>query len=266
MIVPARLNRALIRVAGPDARGFLNNLLTQSLDALDQAGLLYGALLTPQGKVLADMLIWADGDGLVLELDPSRADDIQRRLTMYKLRADVNIERDARSVLWSTETFGGARRDPRLSELGWRALSADAAGNADDAYDAHRLALGVPDLARDTKPDEVFGLEALLDELNGVDFKKGCFVGQENVSRMKRRATTRKKLCRITFDGEAPSYGSAITAGNAELGEVRSGAPGHAIALLRLDRAQGSTEPLSAGGRLVRLDAPEWLALPPADA
>lgn len=266
MTAPARLNRALIRVAGPDARAFLNNLLTQSLDTLDQAGLLYGALLTPQGKVLADMLIWDDGDGLVLELDPSRADDLERRLTMYKLRADVSIERDARGVLWSTESFDGARRDPRLNELGCRALSADATGNADDAYDAHRLALGVPDLARDTKPDEVFGLEALLDELNGVDFKKGCFVGQENVSRMKRRATTRKKLCRIAFEGAPPAHGATISAGEAELGDVRSGAIGHAIALLRLDRALAVSEPLMAEGRLVRLDAPEWLALPPADA
>lgn len=266
MTTPARLTRALIRVAGPEARGFLNNLLTQSLDTLDQAGLLYGALLTPQGKVLADMLIWDDGDGLVLELDASRADDTERRLIMYKLRANVSITRDPRGVLWSTETFDGALRDPRLNELGWRALSTDAAGNADEAYNAHRLALGVPDLARDTKPDEVFGLEALLDELNGVDFKKGCFVGQENVSRMKRRATTRKKLCRIAFEGAAPAFGTTISAGDADLGDVRSGAEGHAIALLRLDRALAASESLMADGRLVRLDAPEWLALPPADA
>ncbi len=266
MTAPARLNRALIRVAGPDARGFLNNLLTQSLDGLDSAGALYSALLTPQGKVLADMLIWRDADSVVLELDPARADDIRRRLTMYKLRANVSVERDARGVLWSVQAFDGARPDPRLPALGWRKLSNESAANGDDAYDALRLAQGVPDLARDAKPDEVFGLEALLEELNGVDFKKGCFIGQENVSRMKRRATTRKKLCPIVFEGEAPEYGAAVNAGAADLGEVRSGAQGRAIALLRLDRALAAPDGLAVAGRPVRLAPPVWLALPPADA
>ena len=266
MSAPARLNRALIRVAGPDARAFLDNLLTQSLSGLDAAGVLYGALLTPQGKVLADMAIWADDDGVVLDLDPARADDIRRRLTMYKLRANVSIEADTRSVLWSTQDFDGACADPRLAALGWRKLSGESATSGDDTYDAHRLALGVPDLARDALPDEVFGLEALLEELNGVDFKKGCFVGQENVSRMKRRATTRKKFCPIVFEGAAPSYGAIISAGAAELGFVRTGTDGRAIALLRLDRALAATEPLMAEGRLVRLAPPDWLALPAADA
>lgn len=266
MTASARLNRALLRIAGPDARAFLDNLLTQSLHSLDAAGVLYGALLTPQGKVLADMLIWADGDGVVLELDPARAEDIQRRLSLYKLRANVNIEPDARNVLWSTQAFDGALADPRLAALGWRALSVENATAGDSAYDARRLALGVPDLARDALPDEVFGLEALLEELNGVDFKKGCFVGQENVSRMKRRATTRKKFCPIQFEGAAPAYGAAITAGAAELGFVRTGAEGRAIALLRLDRALTASEPLLAEGRIVRLAPPDWLALPAADA
>jgi len=185
---------------------------------------------------------------------------------MYKLRANVSIERDARNVLCSTQAFEGARADPRLAALGWRKLSSESAVDGDGHYDAHRLALGVPDLARDALPDEVFGLEALLEELNGVDFKKGCFVGQENVSRMKRRATTRKKFCPIAFEGAAPSYGAAITAGAAELGFVRTGAEGRALALLRLDRALAASEPLIAEGRLVRLAPPDWLALPTADA
>lgn len=266
MTAPARLNRALICVAGPDARAFLDNLLTQSLNGLDAAGVLYGALLTPQGKVLADMSIWAGDDGVVLELDPARADDIQRRLSMYKLRANVSIERDAANVLWSVQAFDGARADPRLAALGYRKLSSESASDGDGAYDAHRLALGVPDLARDAMADEVFGLEALLEELNGVDFKKGCFVGQENVSRMKRRATTRKKFCPIAFEGAAPSHNAVVTAGAAELGFVRTGAEGRAIALLRLDRALTASEPLMAEGRIARLAPPDWLALPPTDA
>src|SRR5690606_32158292 len=118
---------------------------------------------------------------------------------------------------------------------------------------------------RDAAPEEVFALEALLEELNGVDFKKGCFIGQENVSRMKRRATTRRKFCPIAFDGEAIPYGATVRAGEAEIGAVRSGGAGRAIALLRLDRALEALDagaPLSAAGRSIRLDPPPWLTLP----
>lgn len=269
MAGPFRLDRTLLSVSGPDARSFLNNLLTQSLDRLTDGGVRYGALLTPQGKVLGDMLIWADGDRIILELDPSRADDIEKRLTMYKLRADVTLAREPEfGVLWSDAAFDGARADPRLAgaALGWRKLSTDDASDGAAAYETHRLAAGVPDLARDAKPDEVFALEALLEELHGVDFQKGCFIGQENVSRMKRRATTRKKFCLIVFEGAAPEYGAAIEAGAATLGEVRTAAAGRAIALLRLDRAQAAREPLTVQGRRVQLAAPAWLAMPAADA
>ncbi|UPT64352.1 MAG: hypothetical protein M0D54_07415 [Hyphomonadaceae bacterium JAD_PAG50586_4] len=132
------------------------------------------------------------------------------------------------------------------------------------AFKAKRIALGVPDLARDAGADEVFALEALLDELNGVAFNKGCFVGQENVSRMKRRATTRKKFCAIVFEGKAPAFGTPVLAGAAELGSVRTGADGRALALLRLDRALAAEAPLTAGGKEIRLDPPDWLLLPPA--
>lgn len=271
MATITRLDRALIRVSGPDARGFLNNLLTQNLDSFGAAGVGYGALLTPQGKVIADMLIWDRGDALVLDADPSRGADLLRRLTMYKLRAQVMIEDVSTSagVLISDDVFGEAQLDPRLPELAWRALAAADAPLDDGAYDAKRLALGVPDLARDAGPDEVFALEALLEELNGVDFQKGCFVGQENVSRMKRRATTRKKFCRVVFDGEAPVPMTPVLAGEAELGTIRSGMHGRAIALMRLDRAfetldAGKT--LTAGGKAIRLDPPAWLLLPSRDA
>jgi len=133
------------------------------------------------------------------------------------------------------------------------------------AYDAYRIAAGVPDLARDASAEEVFAGEALLDELNGVDFQKGCFVGQENVSRMKRRATTRKKFCPVKFDGPPPPHGTLVLAGPTELGTIRTGVEGRAIALLRLDRALTATAPLTADGRAVKLDPPPWLILP-ADA
>jgi tRNA-modifying protein YgfZ len=274
---PYRLERALIRVSGPDARGFLNNLLTQNVEKLVESGVQFGALLSPQGKLIADMLAWADGDGIVLEVDPARGVELLRRLTMFKLRAAISLEdiTGRFRLLWAPELFRGGQPDPRFpqGELGWRELSSlpperyefpDGAA----VYDSHRLKLGVPELARDAAPEEVFALEALLEELHGVDFQKGCFVGQENVSRMKRRATTRRKFCPIVFEGEAPRFATPMLAGDSEIGTVRGGAHGRAMALVRLDRALEAAErgrALSADGRPVRLDPPPWLILPQRD-
>jgi len=271
-VPPRQLDRSLIRVSGPDALGFLDNLLTQSLEPFHEVGVLYAALLSPQGKVIADMLVWPMGDGVILDTDPTRAPELLRKLTMYKLRANVSIadETSTLMALWSDGEFTGGVRDPRLPALGWRKIAArDSAESGDAAYAAHRLALGVPDLARDCDLEEIFALEGLIEELNGVDFHKGCFVGQENVSRMKRRATTRKKFCPIVFDGEAIAPRTAIYAGEAELGSVRGSEAGRGLALLRLDRAldalhKGQT--LSAEGRYVRLDPPAWLTLPQGSA
>lgn len=268
MAAPFRLDRSLIRVSGPDAVNFLNNLLTQDVALLGQAGVQYAALLSPQGKVLADTLLWADGgDGIVIETAPSFGADLVRRLSLYKLRAQISIEdiSTALSALWSPHLFEHARTDPRMPDgaLGWRRL-APGAGAQDGAaaYDAHRLALGIPDLAQDAAPEEVFALEALLEELHGVDFQKGCFVGQENVSRMKRRATTRRKFCAVRFDGEAPAPGTPVLAGEIEVGALRSGGPGRAIALVRLDRALAAGAVLTVAGKPARLAPPPWLLLP----
>lgn len=267
-----RLARSLIRVSGPEARAFLDNLLTQDLMRLADGGVAYAALLSPQGKVSADMLVWARGDTLVLDVDPARGEALMKRLTMYKLRAQVTLEdaSAALNVLVSDAPFDGAQPDPRLAALGYRGLAphGERADGA-DWYEAHRLALGVPDLARDAGPDEVFGLEALLEDLNGVDFKKGCFVGQENVSRMKRRATTRKKFCPVVFDAAPPPFGTPVKAGDAELGTIRTAIDGRALAFLRLDRAMAATsngQILSAGAQTLRLDPPNWLILPPLEA
>lgn len=264
-----RLDRTLIRVSGPDAVGFLHNLLTQDVERLGETRVTYAALLTPQGKVIADMNLWADGDGdIVVEADPARGPDLLRRLSLYKLRANVTLRDESaeRCVLFAPEPFSGAHPDPRLPDgaLGWRSLSAESGADGGAVYDTLRIAAGVPDLARDAGVEEVFAGEALLDELNGVAFQKGCFVGQENVSRMKRRATTRKKFCLIAFDGPALPHGTAIRAGDAELGSVRSGVARRAIALLRLDRALAATAPLTAETREIRLAPPPWLILPDA--
>ncbi len=278
MTGPYRLDRALIQVSGPDAVSFLDNLLTQDVTRLTDAGVLYGALLSPQGKLIADMFLWSGvDDGVTLELDPARKDDILRRLTLYKLRARISLEDITGQfhVLQAPSFFRSGVKDPRFPDgaLGWREICPlppeqydFPAGDAE--YNAHRLALGVPDLARDATPEEVFAGEALLEELNGVDFKKGCFVGQENTSRMKRRATTRKKFCPVTFDGPAPADGAPITAGAAEIGQIRTGAAGRAMALLRLDRALAAQQDgveITAEGRKLRLDPPAWLILPPRE-
>lgn len=270
MTRPGRLDRSLIAVTGPDARGFLQNLLTQDLDKLTADGVVYAALLSPQGKVSADMFVWARDDGLVLDVDPSRTTDLVRKLTLYKLRANAALAdvSDTLDVVFGPDVSEGAKPDPRLAALGFRALRAKA-GVAEGVFETMRLSLGIPDLARDAQPEEVFAGEALLDELNGVAFDKGCFVGQENVSRMKRRATTRKKFCPIEFDNDVIPYGTPVLAGEAEIGSVRTGIAGRAIALLRLDRAldaEAAGIRLSAAGKEIRLAPPPWLLLPQREA
>lgn len=271
MTGPARLDRAVIAVTGEEAHPFLQSLLTQDVEQVGANGVAYAALLSPQGKVNTDMLLWALPQGVLIETDASRGGDLMGRLSMYKLRAKVAIA-DASAdfvAVQSDEAFAGGAHDPRLPALGWRALRARAdAGALPDgqaAYEARRIALGVPDLARDAAVEEVFAGEALLEELNGVAFDKGCFVGQENVSRMKRRATTRKKFCPVVFEGEAIHFGAPVTAGAAEIGAIRTGAAGRALALLRLDRvmdAVAAGTALNADGREIRLDPPPWLILP----
>ncbi len=274
MTGPYRLDRALIRVSGPDAASFLNNLLTQDVCKLGAVGAQYAALLSPQGKIVVDMIVSAGaGEEIFLDVDSERGGELLRRLLLFKLRANLSIEDCSghAAVQFEASAFSGARADPRLPDgsLGWRKIVAhDAAAGlslGNEQFDARRLALGIPDLARDAALEEVFALEALLEELHGVDFQKGCFVGQENVSRMKRRATTRRKFCPIAFEAEALPFGTPIRAGEVEIGSVRTGTRGRAIALLRLDRAGEAMAQgvgLTAAGSEVRLDPPPWLILP----
>jgi tRNA-modifying protein YgfZ len=277
MAAPFALDRALFRVSGPDARSFLQGMLTQDIDRMEEEALLYAALLSPQGKLLADMFVQADRDGAVLlDAPATRGATLSRRLSMYKLRAQVDVEdiSDRFGIVFSEAPFEGARADPRLPSgaLGWRKIAtrveASTLADGAQAFERTRLALGVPDLARDCGEEEVFAAEALLEEMHGVDFQKGCYVGQENVSRMKRRATTRRKFCPIVFDGPPLAFGAAVRAGEIDLGTVRTGGPGRALALLRLDRALAALEagkPLTVDGREVRLDPPAWLILPPRE-
>lgn len=260
-------DRAVLAVHGPDALRFLDNLLTQDLDHLAVGGCAYAALLSPQGKILTDLFVWRlEQERFLLDVPAARVDLLAARLRLFKLRAKVEIEP---APEW--RAIGGgdgelAAPDPRLPALGLRGLTQAVAPTADvTAMLAQRLALGVPDLTQDAQPEEVFALEGLLEELHGVSFKKGCFPGQENVSRMKRRATTRKKFCRVRLE-QPVAPGAPVTAGGAELGSLRAAHGALGLALLRLDRALEAGTVLLAGGAPLHLHPPEWLILPVAQA
>ena len=254
-------DRAVIAVAGPEARGFLQGLITNDIERLASGIGLYAALLTPQGKILFDFLL-AEGDGAILvDCAAGVRDALARRLSMYKLRAKVTVEpRDQLAVLaaWDGTALSGSYPDPRVPALGARAfiaraeLPASLGGAA--AYHAHRRALGVPE-GGDFGSDKMFALDSDLDELHAIDFAKGCYVGQELTARMKHRATSRKRLLPIV--GVAAEPGTPVRAGGKDIGEVVSGG----FALIRLDRLEeAGGAPLTAGGSIqIELIKPSWL-------
>lgn len=259
----ARLaSRAVIAVSGPEWRSFLQGLLTQDVETLAPGELRFSGLLTPQGKLLYDLFVAGipEGmdDGALLDVAAEHRDAILQRLTMYRLRAKVTLETSDRPVL---AVFGdgvsGPYIDPRLPGLGARAYDDRPTTTDEDAYEAHRLALGVPGPA-DWGSETTYPIEADFDLMAGIDFKKGCFVGQETTSRMKRRGVIKNRMLPIVFDGPAPAFGTEVLAGELRAGEVLSGRDGRAMALLRLDRIEGAD--LTADGRPVRVDRPDWLA------
>jgi folate-binding protein YgfZ len=259
LTVARLVSRAVIAVSGPDWRSFLQGLLTQDVDSLASGALRFSGLLTPQGKLLYDLFVAGTADGALLDVAVEYRAAILTRLTMYRLRAKVEL---AASDLPVFAVFGadpsgeGLYADPRLPALGARAYGERAANTDEAAYEAHRLALGVPGPA-DWGSEANYPIEADFDLLAGIDFKKGCFVGQETTSRMKRRGTIKTRMLPITFDGAAPAFGSEVLAGDLRAGEVLSGHDGRAMALLRLDRIEGAD--LTVEGRPVRVDRPDWL-------
>ncbi|PTM41424.1 folate-binding protein YgfZ [Bosea sp. 124] len=277
------IDRGVIRVSGEDARDFLQNIVTNDMDAVtpDQAG--YGALLTPQGKIICDFLVVAvpegEGGGFLLDTPLLQTADLMKRLKLYKLRARVALDdlTEATAVIASCdgaalpEEAGLVYVDPRLPGLGQRAMTdrdgaAEIATASADAWHASRIALGVPEGGRDFTYGDAFPHEALLDQLGGVSFKKGCYIGQEVVSRMQHRGTARTRVVPIVFvDGIAAETGSDATAGGKALGRIGSGANGRALALLRLDRvadALAAGEPLLGGGLAFSLAKPDFIRFP----
>lgn len=257
----ARLDsRALIRVSGPDARPFLHNLLTQDVETLTEGELRFGALLSPPGRLLFDLFLIGEADGVLLDVAADRRDALLQRLSMYKLRAQVTVEADDRPVFASWPAVAdGFTADPRAPGLGGRRYGGVIEADATEAdWQAHRLAVGVPDPAVDAPSDKTYPIEADFDLLNGVDFQKGCFVGQETTSRMKRRGAIKTRMLPVAFDGPAPAFGAEILNGDLRAGEVLSGQDGAAMALLRLDRIEGA---LTVEGRPVTVRLPDWTGL-----
>ncbi|WEK38784.1 MAG: folate-binding protein [Candidatus Brevundimonas colombiensis] len=264
----ARLSsRALISITGDDARPFLHNLLTQDVETLADGELRFGALLSPPGRLLFDLFILGQGSGVLLDVAADRREALIQRLSMYKLRARVEVAADDRPVFaaWP-DAPPGFIPDPRTPLMGGR-LYGEATPDAVQAdYDAHRLSVGLPDATADAPQDKTYPIEADFDLLNGIDFHKGCFVGQETTSRMKRRGAIKNRMLPLDFDGPAPAFGAEVLKGELRAGEVLSGQDGSVMALLRVDRLDGD---LTVDGRPVRLRRPAWMGedvLPSSDA
>jgi folate-binding protein YgfZ len=254
-------SRALIAVSGPDWRSFLQGLITQDVETLAPGEARFGALLTPQGRLLWDLFLVGRENGCWLDVAAQHRDAILQRLAMYRLRAKVELAADDTPVAALFPALEGWVQDPRLPSLGARGYGQSAPAGArladEAAYDAHRLEIGAPGPA-DWGSEKTYPIEANFDLLHGIDFKKGCFVGQETTSRMKRRGQVKSRMLPIVFDGPSPAAGTEVLAGELRAGEVLSGVAGRAMALLRLDRALGAS--LTVDGRPARAEVPAWMA------
>lgn len=228
--------RTILRLSGPDTRDFLQGLVTNDVAKLDQNVLVYAAMLTPQGKYLADFFLAPDGADVLLDVDADLAEGLMKRLSMYRLRADVQIEVTDLQVRRGTGPAPkGAFADPRHPDMGWRLYGAEGGDDGSD-WDALRIAHCIPESGVELTPDSYI-LEAGFEALNGVDFRKGCYVGQEVTARMKHKTELRKGLQIVEIEGSAP-VGTDITAGDKAAGTLFTQSGGKAIAYLRYDRAR----------------------------
>jgi len=276
-------DRGVIKVSGEAARGFLNGIVTSDVGKVAPGAARYSALLTPQGKVIADFIVTEavpdDGGGFFLDAPRALVPALVQKLTFYKLRAKITIE-DLSEKLGVMAVWGGQGNsdygltfpDPRLPALGLRvilppdvvaAAAADLAATLTDAeaYEAHRITLGVPRGGNDFIYGDTFPHEANMDQLGGVDFQKGCYIGQEVVSRVEHRATARSRVVPVAYDDSAPMPGIEVMIGDKQAGMMGSAAHGRGLALLRLDRvadAMAAGTPLVAGGVTLRLVKPDW--------
>jgi len=281
-------DRGVVKVAGLDARTFLNGLLTTDVAKVTPDEARFGALLTPQGKITVDFLITeapaGHGGGFLIDAPLPLAQSLADKLGFYKLRAKVTVENISESIgvlaVWDGEPAVKpdlAFADPRHEALGWRILAPDdlAQKVADligadlvesDGYEAHRIATGVPRGGLDFMYSDAFPHESNMDRLHGVDFDKGCYVGQEVVSRMQHRGTARTRIVRVTLEDFSPETGVAVLGGDKQLGTMGSTAGGHGLALVRIDRVADALDAglaLTAGGLAIRLTDPNDVRIPP---
>jgi len=275
--------RGVVSVSGEDARPFLHGLVTQNIETLESGAATFAGLLNPQGKVLFDFLVLVREHDFVLDGPRDQIGDLVRRLGFYKLRAKVEIsdlsDELAVAAVWDNPESAAAPAgvsaftDPRAGAPGQRLIAPEDKLRAVAAqlghtlvesgeYEAHRIALGVPESGKDYFSGDVFAHDACIDQLGGVDFHKGCYVGQEVVSRMHHRGTARKRFVAVR-GSELPEPGAAVTAGSTSLGKLTSAAGDSGLALVRIDRAGEALargETIKAGETPVELARPDWAA------
>ncbi|MCJ9674177.1 folate-binding protein YgfZ, partial [Neorhizobium sp. SHOUNA12B] len=220
-------SRSLIRLTGKDAQDFLQGLITTDIDSLPGGEARPGALLTPQGKILFDFLVWREGDGFVIETETAQREALMRRLTMYKLRAAVDITagpEDGITVFWGDDSGKGSVKDAAFAKAGISLVRAP--GKLDDgseeAYHALRIEAGISISGHDYALQDAFPHDVLLDQTSGLSFRKGCYVGQEVVSRMQHRGTARRRVVIVSGDAALPASGTEIVAGGKPVGALGS--------------------------------------------
>lgn len=269
-------HRGVITITGADRVTFLQGLVSNNVRHATTQQAVYAALLTPQGKFLHDMFILASDDTLWLDVEAARADDLITKLTKYKLRSDVIIHNctadygvgillgDPSDYQTQTSfTFS----DPRQAALGWRMIAPrDALPPADTeafaAYDRLRLSLGVPDGSRDMSIGQTILLEANFDRLNGVDFTKGCYMGQELTARTHYRALLKKRFFPVTISGPAPAFGTPILLGETEIGTMLSSQGDKGLAMLKIEAVTAGAVFNCGGAELSVPSAPQAGGLP----
>ncbi|WP_203069784.1 CAF17-like 4Fe-4S cluster assembly/insertion protein YgfZ [Falsiroseomonas ponticola] len=261
--------RGVVEVAGEDRVPFLQGLVSNDVAKAAPGQAVWAALLTPQGKWLADFFILSDGERLLLDVEREQAGPLVQRLSRFRLRNRVAL-RDVSADFVVMAGWGGAlppprsiaAPDPRLPEAGWRILGNTPLGDADEAaWDLHRLSLGLTDGSRDLEPEKSVLLEGGFDELGGVSWTKGCYMGQELTARTKYRGLLKRRIVPVTVEGGLPPPGTPVLRDGVEVGEMRSARAGHGLAMLRLDAlAEGAR--LSAGGAVLTPRVPAWMHLP----